>query len=1674
MGFCRYVLDTNLPCSLGQTYTPALLIASAITLYVLDIYQVPFLVLKIVFYTICSSLLFKHALRKDISIFLFGGLLSYYYAPSFPSLDYVNFVLLMFFVTFATICSIAAYYTEWHKKYSILGRASFSLNFLGECLYVFRHRRLLNGDANFIKFKLFTDSYNTTLDLIENVCLLMIDLWRCKRDPIAASIAITHFVKHKTKNSLVYSLATSRYIDYFLELFHTSEKEAIKSNFDDMSDDDMKLHTQAFSLDGLKNPFNLESAKRTIRTGEELEENWEFIRQSQAWKKMYKFGMFCLSASLFDSFGLDFDYFKYSKVEAAFLRKKFPANSPDMFQCFLSTSIFIAGKGIQIYETGKFGKLFHNSNSYSEWNQRVIDAELAFLLINTDKQEVSETELLRRITILLEEGNEMRSYCNKRNLDTGPLEKRLFKIEEIYSTMNCKARALKARPVPFSFLLYGSPGIGKSSICDLIFANMGKVLGESFDEGSRYTRNPTADFWDGLTSYQWFLQLDDIASMRPSNGVMEKTMETILQVINMAPFCGNQADLRDKGKIACNFRVVCGTTNTKHLNTHASHAVPSAALRRFPYVITMKPKPQFTVDSQLKVPPEHVCVSGYPNYWDFTIEEVVLNAKDTKKVSYRHIFGVPQEEPKPTASLLGSRIGGPPQDHSGTTAEFLDFMTDLLIKHEKVNHRLSEFRKSAREVSICDMCKHVTCDCQALVTQSGIGTKVCLTYYVLLTLWYFNYADHIMPYALAIKHKFQVMGSRFFSDGPTAEMATADVAAIVELSYSYQLQRFLINCGKTFTECYARACGKTPSEFVQEEYYRALGCSVEDTFSAIKERRKFIVAATAIVSASYCFWRYRRVSLGVQGGVGSVPRKDNEPPQNVYFDGNNAFNIVEVSQRSKTTPPVSFTKLVLANSYTCRSGNRKFKMFGVGGSHFIINNHSLPEDATSISVKSSYGMLGLGSLRTFEIDSTNIYRDVGKDLAMLYLPNMDPRRSLIDYFPTESNYAIKSRGALCVNIDGIASAWDTPNISPSNPSVRHGETELRLKGYLCKLNRVPVSGTCGSALIATGPHSHILGIHAGGRQIPMEEGAYHEGAVSFSTFVSREWLKDAIGKCNGMTVPLEAQCLSKPNYPVAVKDLHPKSIFRYMESGEVQIYGSFTGFRPTTKSKVVAHPCREDLIESGIPLKTYAPPMHRWKPWRIAALDMCRPVQIPPSDLAVCVQDVFETFMHNVNPIEWQHLEVYDTMTTINGANGVAYIDPVKKATSAGFPYRTSKSKFVEYVSPTPDVIQPFVFTPEIMEDFHELCTVYERGNAAGIVFTAHLKDEPVTQSKVDSGKVRVFAGAPLAYTLAVRKYLLSCVRVIQRQPLAFETAVGVAAQSKEWGQIRSHLTEFGENSIIAGDYSAFDKRMSSGVILGAFEVLYKLCEKAGYAPEHLRAIKAIATDTAFPTMDFNGDFVRFFGSNPSGHPLTVIINSIANSIYMRLAYRKLNPTGKVATFRKNVNLVTYGDDNVAGVKVPWFNHMAVSRVLGAYGIKYTLADKSDDERMFEHIEDVSFLKRKFMFNHAVGDYTAPLEEDSIHKSLMTWIPSKEVSADVQAAATIYSASREWFFHGQDVFMAKRKFLQELIDKHHLGPFLPGAVGLGDGALPTFAELIKAFKEAGRESLHNAVENSSV
>jgi len=524
-----------------------------------------------------------------------------------------------------------------------------------------------------------------------------------------------------------------------------------------------------------------------------------------------------------------------------------------------------------------------------------------------------------------------------------------------------------------------------------------------------------------------------------------------------------------------------------------------------------------------------------------------------------------------------------------------------------------------------------------------------------------------------------------------------------------------------------------------------------------------------------------------------------------------------------------------------------------------------------------------------------------------------------------------------------------------------------------------------------------------------------------------------------------------------VTELHHRSMVRYMERGQANLYGTFAGFRNKPKSRVCKTPLQEEFLKHyGVEVGYDKPAMRGWEPWSKNVVEMVKPCYTYDRTILKQAADGFFRDIIRDLPTDWkQQLVVLSDRAAVNGIPGVMYIDGMNFNSSMGFPWNSSKRG---YIHPDPDEKRPDAvdFDEEFWERVRDIEDKYAQGGRAFPVFMGHLKDEATPLKKCQIKKTRVFTGAPSDWSVVVRKNLLSFIRLLQKNKQVFEAGPGLVCQSTEWTEMYHYLVHFGKNRIVAGDYGKFDKHMTSDFILEAYKLIARLYKEAGHSEEVLRTIMGIGTDTAFPLCNINADLIEFFGTNPSGHPLTVIVNSIVNALYMRYVYIQLSPNHECLSFKQHVHLMTYGDDNIMGVseRAPWFNHTAIQAALAKIGVEYTMADKEAETVPFISIDDCQFLKRTWRFEKELNAYLCPLDEQSIIKSLTVWLPSRSIDEYKQMVAVMSSACSEYFFYGREKFERERTFLMGLASE------VPYSFYVAESTFPTWGELVERFHRA--------------
>lgn len=1418
-----------------------------------------------------------------------------------------------------------------------------------------------------------SERIDTLIRLVEDISFFIYDISSSKRKSDYI-LAFARLMKSRTNKPIVSAHDYERVLNQFHNIFgsvlQSSDEENVFSN-----------------LRGVFDKF-------------------ESIQDSTIYKKMYKFIMYLLANSIFENFGLSMDNLGYTKVEQEAMKKQYYKGTT-FYYTIADTIMFLCERGYQCMLTGTMDPIFHSSSAYEEWFVKSTELKMEANFLSNPEPVLSKTrfEFFHDLNDAIEKGDAIAKHVvTANNYEKRMVSNLLADLKMIKSVELTKSASQKERKAPFSVLVHGGSSVAKSTFTKMLYYHYGKIFNLPTSDEYKYTRNAVDPYWVNFNSTQWAVVLDDIAFLNPNSASGgDPSLLEMLQVVNNVPFVPIQADLADKGRTPLVSRFVIATTNTMHLNAHNYFACPYAVQRRFPYVVSIKPKDKYVRESGMIDPSKMELIEEgeYPDYWDITILVAKLLDNDKTEFVEKEVFS--------------------------NIYDFLHWFSLEATKFESVQDKSVMCGNIMSRIELCEDCFLPECKCICL--QEG------------------EEEEDMSPWAQQIV----LQQNRRFNYNfeiptiPSNNFVSSVKSFVFKYFMTTYIFSFILNCisAKLGTALLSWCCKGDLQ--MQKNIMRFLGVTVQNK---IGKPTKIILAILTSLSTVYTilkvYEKFSRTIFTTQTSetgeftkqdytktVGDKPIVNDDEKKNVWHNDTYVVSTFDVSPQTKSwnglKDDIVFDKIykncVVAKLYYINdSGNDVFrytKALCVKGRTYMMNAHCLSTTINKIElIIDNVEGVSANYVTTLDIDSFSV--DRSRDIVF-FKANLPAKKSVIELFAKDSLSGKFEGNYISRDLEGHLNIKAVKNIQLVKQMDQVG-LPAPVDVWMGKCTPQTEKGDCGSLLLVRNGYGPIiLGMHVLGNS-----------TTSGALRISQEYIINKLEEFDIDSVETSEPLLNAPGTDLQLGPLHFKSAIRFLEEGTAVAYGSISGFRPRRKSNVRDTYICEEILKHDYEIKHGPPVMNSWVPFHLAIKDMARPVTLMnPQHLHNIRKDFVKDILSELHPSWLKQIMVYDIFTAINGAQGVAFVDKMNRNTSMGNPWKKSKRYFLHEVPPQHGMDDPVDFNDDIIDRVDNCLAKYHQGKRYMPVFCAHLKDEPVTFKKIDLGKTRVFTGAPVDWSIVVRMYLLSIVRVIQLNKTVFESAPGTVAQSIEWSELRDYITKYGDTRMIAGDYGKFDKRMPACVITEAFGVLKDICAAAGYTSEDLKVIDCIAEDTAYPLVDFNGDLVQFYGSNPSGHPLTVIINGLANSIYMRYTYLRLNPKGECSSFRKNVALLTYGDDNVMGVSdnVPWFNHTSISNCLRDIDIVYTMADKEAASIPYIHVSDISFLKRRWVFDKDVGAYLCPIEHESIEKMLTRCVKSKTVSPQHQAMSIITTAIHEYFFYGKEVFLERSEMLKDVVDK---------------------------------------------
>lgn len=309
-------------------------------------------------------------------------------------------------------------------------------------------------------------------------------------------------------------------------------------------------------------------------------------------------------------------------------------------------------------------------------------------------------------------------------------------------------------------------------------------------------------------------------------------------------------------------------------------------------------------------------------------------------------------------------------------------------------------------------------------------------------------------------------------------------------------------------------------------------------------------------------------------------------------------------------------------------------------------------------------------------------------------------------------------------------------------------------------------------------------------------------------------------------------------------------------------------------------------------------------------------------------------------------------------------------------------------------------------------------------------KDEIRPIEKIRAGKTRIFTIAPADFTIVCRMFFLHFIEAFQKNNCNGFSAVGLDPLV-DWERMLKRMEEVGKNFAFDGDFGTYDGKLKPGCIAEAIEgisdwydmhvdglVIRIDGQEFKFTPEECRMIRRLICDEIIHTIQLAKDcgYQSHMG-NPSGNPLTAVLNSIVNEIYLRIVFYICVGRCKLGEFDNAVREEVYGDDNIVNVREDYkevYNFQTVSKVFAEYDIEYTTAAKGDGAGFkYKPLSELRFLKQGIgLYKNVVR---VPLMAMDTIYELTNWVSTKMPPAD-QLYDNLDCAMRYIMLYGKQDF----------------------------------------------------------
>jgi DNA replication protein DnaC len=1284
------------------------------------------------------------------------------------------------------------------------------------------------------------------------------------------------------------------------------------------------------------------------------------------------------------------------------------------------------------------------------------------LTINADNYEALQSLIVSGRLLQKRYNNMNREYDNVRisiRAGIGSLEKlmEVFKKSSFDKT--------KLRPKPFTLLLKGKSGVGKSAITvPLLNAIMCRTI-RTKEELLRYKKNnmdfiysraAETGFWDGYCGQKVvvmddFMQVDEL---KASSNLANEAFDMI-RASNVFPHLLHKAHLDDKGNSYFEGRIILCSTNNWRMQSQIL-IEPEALIRRFDTVVEIYPKLEYckpnTIDGPLTsrrldakgefstdIYEFHVmngqsatvmtyeeliehCVTTYNQIseWGHDYLEKVQMKCNEEADKAEQFFDASTFEPQgPTWShVLGSRklrswatktgmISGPEFDLA--LADFVNVVGNLP----------AFFYTSKDFVSFL---------CGNIIDKQYDGDYPRSKY----TLQW-RYIMLLSDPSPANRDQMSVIWDKLNNS-----LATFEPQGFVEPRNFMGIDLSEVSHEDWFNELQAEADEERKKFDVITSKWSYVKTRIAESFDFIAKKVlkwnedypwvKWLLGIVSLVGLGISFLRNKEETFELDSGQagqrnlrGPVARAKNarKAPRSMqnlkmFFDMQSGIHPQTEEIVSKTTANSAY--IMTFADFSVRIGGA----LAIKGTTFMLNAHFYdnlkkilqkePKEKVHFCPVTVWGQ-GCHTECCFEVSLKQLLKVaptatmIARDAWIVNIPGIcRDHKDISHLFITEKNLERYESGMPLVTYYAKAPGEGSSKAIESRSPIGSIMDTLGMTRYpTAKFVYPSVHGDCGS-ICYLNEHSKmgsIAGIHGAGN-----------GSTAVVIIITAEWLKE------NLEVPVTT--CDKIFFPQGFGDYRPLSDEDYKILGKHRVVGVVKEdvhlARNTKLRKSFVYDCFSDFYKAD-KQPAQLKPVDGEDPFDIATDRYATYNYIPDMDTLTAASIHYCDRLLEIPATSKNILSFEESCT---GIDGEPFVNAVCRKTSSGYPWvlDTLLPGKKDFFGDEQEYQLTSVKCKELRERVDYIIEEAKKGHRLTHIYIDSLKDELRPSQKVKELKTRMISCCPLDYTVAFRMYFGRFMDFMMKNRIYNGSAVGINPVSVEWTHLVNHLSQKGDN-FVAGDFSSFDAHQNSAVLGSVLKIvniwyndgndlIRKVLWKECVNSKHLRGKTVVEWNHCLP----------------SGHPMTSISNTIYTNLLIRCCWIEIfGSIYSIQHFDDHVSYVGYGDDNIMGISnlaVENFNYDTIIEAMGLLGMTYTNEDKTANKVLSKNIEECSFLKRGFV-QEPCGVWMAPLSLETILEMPYWYRNGPDVFQRVKDNSE--NALKEATLHGEGVFECVRSCL---------------------------------------------------